>query len=372
MSGRASTSPILLAYRPGEGVGPELVAVACELADAALVASGRAKASWVADGDPSLGLLAGPSAVWRPGPEAYFGRIVNGAAAPWNILCDVGEGDVSALEWSFDDVEGMAVLGGLRDVLPSTASRLRFGTAARVESHRRSLGKREPERFASTLSVSTTSMRGGWRFFEAAFVWLRQAGLHRAALVVDDAVSPQTSDAFQQAALLAASRGSGIYTWDDRSRETERYGADVAAASMAAASEQGLVLERRSLASALEQAWSDPAALGVVLAPWVEASAMAHVLARKADGVRRGAVVRVHPAKGLCVAQALHGTAEAHAGKGTADPSGMILAAAELLAWKGETGAAERMKTALASVPGELRGVRDVRAACLKSIEGKR
>jgi hypothetical protein len=360
--------PISLAFRPGEGVGPELVEVAREVADAALVACGRARVAWVADGAPSLGLLAGPMRLERPWRAASFLRIVTSAAAPWTLLADEAGGEV---EWAFDDAEGAAVLAGLREWVPSVSARLRFGAPARVESHRRGLGRREPERFASTLSIATASMRGGWRFFEAAFAWLREAGVRRATLVADVEVTPRRSSAFEQAALYAASQAQGLYTWEDRSRETERYGAAVAASSEAAAAEHGLVLERRSLAASLELAWRDPRATGAVLAPWAEASALAHLLARHGGGTRRGAVVRTEPSQALCVAQALHGTADAHEGRGTADPSGMILAAAELLAWKGEARAAGLVRTALAGVAAELRGVGEVRAACLRGLEGR-
>ena len=373
----------------GDGVGPEVVALAREVVDAAVkrLYGGRRAISWLPMpcGSPDAGLpeatlaalathrlaLRGPftaSPAGAPSRAMAIGRALDLYTATLRLprtggelllMLEASEGAAMPAEAVPSGVETDALLGALRRQLPAVATSVRFGTRERVESYLRSVGRRELALVETGLAIELLSREGVERFVEAA---LRVAGREqrrRVTLALDSSTSPHASTTFADVAYRVASeRLPGVaVTHPDYRRASVRASEAAAEKLRDDALAGGLWLEPRTFASLCEEA-ADPQTLDLLCAPWSEGLLLAHLFAANSGGPAATAVVRENPESGAAVGETLHGTARALSGQGTADPTAAIRAGAQLFATAGwtELPAAVERALAQASAGGRARG----------------
>lgn len=370
---RRGQAPVIL-VREGDGVGPEVIRTAMSVLDAATKAEGGI--AWKPlepelrlEPAPGLRVWSGPAAGARrtSGLDTYLATILPGPAAS-PLFVEASEGPGCAVELEPGSQEAGAVLETLNKQLRAVAYPLRFGSPQRVRAYAISMRGAVPPSFETGLSIELTSRTGSVRFFQAAFQRALEQGHRLVTVVTDELATPEASEVFLEGAIRAAATTKGAYTWRDRERDHHRASPEVAERGWAEALDHGVRVDRKSLRAASEALARDPLSLGVVCAPGAEGWLLAHVL----GPFMEAAVIREDPSNDVVWAGTLHGTAPRHAGRGTADPRGAILAGAELLGRSGLPLARERVLAALRAVPLGVRGCAAVAEACVRALPGGR
>ncbi len=369
----------------GDGIGPEVLASARQVLDAAtgrlyrkqrtidwrLVPSGSANSllpdETVAALREHRTALRGPFAAPDEGGQSralelgglldvFVGEIrLRDDAREIVLLLEASEGSAAPAEAAPVEPETDALLRLVRREVPSVATAIRFGTRERVESYLRAVGRPEPALVETGLGVELISREGTERFIGASLALAEREQRRRVTLVVDPSATPHAAEFFADTAYRVASeRFPGVaVTHPDFMRATVRASEAVAAALRDRALEAGLWIEQRSLAEACELA-DRRGSFDVVCAPWAEGLLLAHLLA--GEDAATTAVVRSNPETGAVIGETLHGTAAALKGKDRANPTAAIRAGARVLWTLGWTEMPAAIEAAInqALAPGTL------------------
>jgi isocitrate dehydrogenase len=386
---KAPVIPVL----PGDGAGPELWAATRRVLDLAVekTTAGARRLDWLElrGGDTSdergdgpmpaatieqirkhgvalrgpltVALERGPggTAMLRRALDLHVGRVrvrrfeglVPAADSGETVLYhDLAEGPAGAAELGLTDRATGPVLQRVKGELSRSFGRLRFASRERTESYLRSVGRREASEVELALAWLPVSRAGVSRF--AAHVIAEGLEERRGVLVVVNAGRPVAFEkAFQEWVFREAdeSMPDRVLSWIEYDRVVTRGGQDRADATKAEILAQGgLFLDAIELPELLAGLAQRGGAFPTVVASAQASRLIAAAIAAKAGGPAMASAVSLGTAGGAALFETLHGTVPAHAGKDTANPTGLMLAGAELLAHVGLADAAKRVTDALA------------------------
>jgi isocitrate dehydrogenase len=206
---------------------------------------------------------------------------------------------------------------------------------------------------SSGIGIKPASKEGTERLIRAALDYCVHNKRKSLTIVHKGNIMKYTEGAFRTWAYEIAEReyGAHVYTWMEWERTKKVHGEAAAQAEQNAATAQGRILVKDSIADiTLQQVLTRPAEFDVIATMNLNGDYLSDALAAQVGGIGIAPGGNINYITGHAVFEATHGTAPKYAGLDKVNPGSVILSGEMMLRYMGWTEAADAIITAMDKV----------------------